>query len=863
MFLRRPRGIGHPAPNRRARLRAPHTIEPLEERRMMATLVDVGLPFSDDAVSSVIQAEVTTDQRTISTSAMSPVIAADAAGNYVAVWIENSAGTYGNLVLAQRYDAAGRPVGKTLVIADVDQDYRYGTVQVAMAANGRFAVSWSSSSMVAANGELLGHAEIQQFSADGTALGSRILAGGRKSGVSDLAIADDGSLVIATVESRHWSFIPAAEQDPADGPTVYIARYSATGQPLGSRTRVGLGLNARIAFASDGRYVLAWASGDIQGRQLYAQTFNADTSPASTATQVSHRPGQQIYHEVALNAQGDAVVTWLHEQGEQHFILAQRIRLAGGLWGGEVEISTDDVPALTGLSLAMGSDGRFFIGWAVVDNDSSPIRIQAFDPTATQSGPAFTIGSERAGAMATSLAVGKDGNLIAAWLEMGEGPRALTPASIAVVRHFDGLDWNVSVDLNGDPPGVNIKRNFVPGGSPALLADPSAVRIVTASQTITSAKITIEGYQSGDALLTYSTNPRILWSFNAGVLTLTGVDTVANYASLLNDIWFSTTANRAAGSKINIRVVVNDGERESAPAYSYVSIHVPGRSSIAGRHLFYNNSSFDGGNASANAADNGAIATDKTALLPGQIATEGNYTSYTRGINGIMVDLAGQHGEITVDDFIFRIGNSNDPSGWAYATTPSSIVVRPGAGVGGSDRVLITWADGAIQDTWLQVIVLDNGDTGLAAPDTFYFGNRVCDSGNEANRAQPQSNEALQLINRLRSAGANGVDAAISDPLDFDRNGRINTQDLLAVFNAIRAQKSALNMIHAPGGEAGLDGAIITGGVTVTIGHSHIYTASVVNVQTAIAATFANWSDDESEIALPLVSASPLMEEPD
>jgi|GEM_PF-2936532 len=72
-------------------------------------------------------------------------------------------------------------------------------------------------------------------------------------------------------------------------------------------------------------------------------------------------------------------------------------------------------------------------------------------------------------------------------------------------------------------------------------------------------------------------------------------------------------------------------------------------------------------------------------------------------------------------------------------------------------------------------------------------------------------------------------------------------------------------MIRAPGGQAGLGGAIITGGVTMTIGHSHIYTytATVLDWDTAIAATFANWSDDESETALPLVGAGLLMEEPD
>ena len=51
--------------------------------------------------------------------------------------------------------------------------------------------------------------------------------------------------------------------------------------------------------------------------------------------------------------------------------------------------------------------------------------------------------------------------------------------------------------------------------------------------------------------------------------------------------------------------------------------------SVAGQDIFYAGSSFGT-----------AIATDKTALLPGNTATFANYTSYVDGINGVMVDLA-------------------------------------------------------------------------------------------------------------------------------------------------------------------------------------------------------------------------------
>jgi len=146
---------------------------------------------------------------------------------------------------------------------------------------------------------------------------------------------------------------------------------------------------------------------------------------------------------------------------------------------------------------------------------------------------------------------------------------------------------------------------------------------------------------------------------------------------------------------------------------------------VAGRCVFYNNSRFDGNNPAANAGDNLAVAMDKTALLPGQKATFANYTSYSRGVNGVMVDVVYLQGTPTAADFAFKVGNSNNPAGWAVAPAPTSVTVRKGAGIGGSDRVTIIWPDNAIAKQWLQVTVLPTANTGLAAADVFYFGNAV------------------------------------------------------------------------------------------------------------------------------------------
>ena len=197
---------------------------------------------------------------------------------------------------------------------------------------------------------------------------------------------------------------------------------------------------------------------------------------------------------------------------------------------------------------------------------------------------------------------------------------------------------------------------------------------------------------------------------------------------------------------------------------------------ISGHDIFYNNSSFDGNNAAINASDDGAIAPDKTALLPGGTATFANYTSYTKGINGIMVDIAHDptSGSITAADFTFKVGNTNNTSTWANAPAPSAVVVRPGAGAGGSDRVEITWADGAIQKKWLQITLKADAVTQLSSPDVFYFGNAVGETGNDPTNAIVN----LTDVGLTRTHQTGFTAAQINNVYDFNRDGHVNLTDV-------------------------------------------------------------------------------------
>ena len=193
---------------------------------------------------------------------------------------------------------------------------------------------------------------------------------------------------------------------------------------------------------------------------------------------------------------------------------------------------------------------------------------------------------------------------------------------------------------------------------------------------------------------------------------------------------------------------------------------------VVDRRVFYNNSSFDGFNPAANAADSAAIALDKVALRPGDTATFAHYTSHVRGLTGIAVDFASTPGILTAADFIFRTGNSADPSTWSPAPAPSSIVAFPGMGTGGSHRVLLTWPDDIIRGTWLEVTVRSTAATGLPSPDVFYFGNLPGETGNAPGLAVADALDRTLVLSNARPAGA-----GLEDRFDFNRDGAVDAVD--------------------------------------------------------------------------------------
>jgi hypothetical protein len=249
-------------------------------------------------------------------------------------------------------------------------------------------------------------------------------------------------------------------------------------------------------------------------------------------------------------------------------------------------------------------------------------------------------------------------------------------------------------------------------------------------------------------------------SFSGGVFTVAGTHTYN------------------AVNTYPLSVTINDVDGNSATTTSTADVGLSGV--VVGRQLFYHNSPrYDVTNATfPGFSDDNAIASDKSAYLPGTgTATFSNITSYTSGINGIMVDIAGTHPGVTASDFTFKVGNNSSPGSWATAPNPTAVTVRANAGASGSDRVELIWADSAIRDQWLEVVVAAIANTGLTVPDVFFFGNELADTGlsNTSSVAKVSTLDFSGVQTHGNSLSAN---IPITNVYDFDRDGKVGTTEL-------------------------------------------------------------------------------------
>ncbi|HXU33982.1 MAG TPA: VCBS repeat-containing protein, partial [Thermoanaerobaculia bacterium] len=209
-----------------------------------------------------------------------PAVAADARGNSVVVWtsaatrplLETGPDGSGSGIYAQRFDAAGSPLGGELRVNGLTPGDQHSPA-VAMAANGQFLVVWVSDLWLSGVVQTIWG---RRFDAAGTPLGEDFVIGtaGRSETKPSLAMRPDGVALVV------WAHSP--ERDVLDVVGRFLDATGSLGEPFGvtpsdPSSGPSYRYSPQAAFEPDGAAVIVWA--EVPDTSLitdYARRFAPD-----------------------------------------------------------------------------------------------------------------------------------------------------------------------------------------------------------------------------------------------------------------------------------------------------------------------------------------------------------------------------------------------------------------------------------------------------------------------------------------------------------------------------------------------------------------------------------------------------------
>lgn len=346
-------------------------------------------------------------------------LAVDADGDFLVVWAsQNQDGSsYG--VYGQRYSAAGVAQGSEFRVNSLTTAYQ-SVPAAAMNANGDFVVAWSSANPTGAGPGIYA----RRFDAAGNPLGGDFKVSSYSTGIEDHAsVAMDaaGNFIIT------WSSLGPEGGDFG----VYGRRYNSTGVAQGNEFLINAYTThnqtfARVAVDGNGDFAIAWMSygQDGAGYGIYARRYAANGTPLASEFRVNTTTtNYQRYPNIALDAAGDFVVTWMSyaQDGSGYGIYAQRYTSTGTADGSEFKVNTYTTNFQIFPTIGMNAAGDFVVAWSSYFQDTSRYGVfaQRYNlgnslPVALPGGPYAT--QEGAGVnLDASLSYDPDGGPLASY----------------------------------------------------------------------------------------------------------------------------------------------------------------------------------------------------------------------------------------------------------------------------------------------------------------------------------------------------------------------------------------------------------------------------------------------------------------
>jgi hypothetical protein len=321
-----------------------------------------------------------------------PAVAMGPAGDFVVVWSDftdgDSSGIRGRL-----FDAAANPLGVEFQVNTFTTGGQL-FANVARDGSGNFVVAWWSYLQDGSGYAMVG----RRFDAQGNGRGSEFVVNTFTTGnqfFSDISSDAAGNFVIA------WTSYPGTD---GSGLSVNGQRYDSNGVPQGGEFVVnsyttGDQASVGVAHAPDGSFVVAFMSDQFDGvGDVIAKRYDASGNTigaefvANTTT-----AGQQGYPDIAMDTQGNFVVSWWDpaNDGSSLGVFARRFLADGTPRGDDFQVNTyttgPQVPDRMASAVASDEVGNFVLTWRsptpLLDEDIFAQRYGGLHPSALSADP--------------------------------------------------------------------------------------------------------------------------------------------------------------------------------------------------------------------------------------------------------------------------------------------------------------------------------------------------------------------------------------------------------------------------------------------------------------------------------------------
>ncbi len=245
-----------------------------------------------------------------------PTVSVDAQGNFIVTWTStgSAAGDSSSFsVQAQRYDAAGAPLGGEFQV----NSYTTGEQtrpRVAAGPEESFVVVWLSNGSSGTDTDLL------------SVQGRRVVSGSWGSEFQVNSFTTNGQVYPAVGVDPSGGFVVAwtgyaSGGSDSSGTSIQARRFDTGGLPLGDDFQVNsyTDFNQRqpaLAVAASGTFVVSWESigssgTDSDASSIHARRYAADGLALGGEFQVNtYTTSYQDFAAVAASPAGDFVVTW-------------------------------------------------------------------------------------------------------------------------------------------------------------------------------------------------------------------------------------------------------------------------------------------------------------------------------------------------------------------------------------------------------------------------------------------------------------------------------------------------------------------------------------------------------------------------